>query len=100
MSISDVNVRHLGLTNYRRVLDQESRSRKQEDLQRDRMEQLERMVQYQTEKLERLESLVYTFIGTDSRPALKDLYSTNHITNQSSRNHTSYQSGDETQSSD
>jgi hypothetical protein len=81
------------------VLDQEARSSKQEAIQRDRMEQLERMVQYQTEKLERLESLVHTFIDTGSRQELKTLYSTDHVTNRSFRNPTPYQSGDDTKSS-
>ncbi|KAM3066630.1 hypothetical protein ACMFMG_002342 [Clarireedia jacksonii] len=42
-----------------RVRDQESRAKEQEDVNRERLDRLERMVYSQHEKLDRLESLVY-----------------------------------------
>jgi hypothetical protein len=47
------------------VLDQESRDSKHETALRDRLEQLERMVRCQTDKLESLESLVNTLIAAN-----------------------------------
>jgi hypothetical protein len=70
----------LKLTSIRRVLDQESRANKQEVVQRDRLEQLERMVQCQTEKLESLETLVIELIAANSRIKLNNQFSTNGVT--------------------
>jgi hypothetical protein len=61
----NINLCELRLTGTRRVLDQESRDSKHETALRDRLEQLERMVQCQTDKLESLESLVNTLIAAN-----------------------------------
>jgi hypothetical protein len=61
------------------VLDQESRANKQEAVQRDCLEQLERMVQCQTEKLDLLESLVNTLIAANSSSNLNIQISTNGV---------------------
>lgn len=50
---------------FRRVRDQEARSRKREERQRDRLERLEKMVYAQHEKLDRLEDLVYRVMHRD-----------------------------------
>jgi hypothetical protein len=47
------------LIDQRRVRDQESRARKREERDMERMERLETMVNAQTEKLDKLEDLVY-----------------------------------------
>lgn len=49
----------------RRVRDQELRSMKREDLQRERLDRLETMVRSQHEKLDRLEHLVYRVMHRD-----------------------------------
>lgn len=61
----------------RRVRDQESRAKKQEDVNRERLDRLERMVYSQHEKLDRLESLVYrlmhrTRLTSETDPQSKD----------------------------
>jgi hypothetical protein len=53
------------LTVGRRVRDQEAKSRKREERQRDRLERLEKMVYAQHEKLDRLEDLVYRVMHRD-----------------------------------
>jgi hypothetical protein len=47
------------------VRDQESRSRKREERQRERMDRLENLVYAQHEKLDRLEDLVYRVMHRD-----------------------------------
>jgi hypothetical protein len=49
----------------RRVRDQEARSRKREERQRERLDRLETMVYAQHEKLDRLEDLVYRVMHRD-----------------------------------
>jgi hypothetical protein len=61
----------------RRVRDQESRARKQENANRERLDRLESMVYSQHEKLDRLESLVYrlmhrTRLASETEPQFKD----------------------------
>ena len=53
------------MTVGRRVRDQEAKSRKREERQRDRLERLEKMVYVQHEKLDRLEDLVYRVMHRD-----------------------------------
>ncbi|PQE28399.1 Na+ H+ antiporter CNH1 protein [Rutstroemia sp. NJR-2017a BBW] len=60
-----------------RVRDQESRAKKQEDANRERLDRLETMVYSQHEKLDRLESLVYrlmhrTRLASETEPPFKD----------------------------
>jgi hypothetical protein len=62
------------------VLDQESRANKQEAVQRDRLQQLERMIQCQTEKLECLEALVNKLVAANSSQKLNDQSATNDVT--------------------
>lgn len=49
----------------RRVRDQEAKSKRREERQRDRLERLEKMVYAQHEKLDRLEDLVYRAMHRD-----------------------------------
>jgi hypothetical protein len=49
----------------RRVRDQETKSRKREERQRERLDRLEKMVYAQHEKLDRLEDLVYRVMHRD-----------------------------------
>jgi hypothetical protein len=58
----------------RRVRDQEVKSRKREERQRDRLERLEKMVYAQHEKLDRLEDLVYRVMHRDRVGTDKDLH--------------------------
>jgi len=66
----------------RRVRDQEARSRKREERQRERLDRLETMVYAQHEKLDRLEDLVYrvmhrdrvTFPGESESPPYKNTH--------------------------
>jgi uncharacterized membrane protein YgaE (UPF0421/DUF939 family) len=81
----------------RRVLDQEARATKQENAQRDRLEQLERMVQSQTDKLESLESLVNTLISANSSSQLNIKSSANGIAHQSPPSLATYHSEDDLQ---
>ncbi len=53
------------MTVGRRVRDQEAKSRKREERQSDRLERLEKMVYAQHEKLDRLEDLVYRVMHRD-----------------------------------
>jgi hypothetical protein len=53
------------LIDIRRVRDQEAKSRRREERQRDRLERLEKMVHAQHEKLDRLEDLVYRVMHRD-----------------------------------
>lgn len=53
--------------------DQEAKSRKREERQRDRLERLEKMVYAQHEKLDRLEDLVYRVMHRDRVSVTKDM---------------------------
>ncbi len=53
--------------------DQEAKSRRREERQRDRLERLEKMVYAQHEKLDRLEDLVYRVMHRDRVRVDKDL---------------------------
>jgi hypothetical protein len=57
----------------RMVRDQEAKSRKREERQRDRLERLEAMVYAQHEKLDRLEDLVYRVMHRGRVSVNKDL---------------------------
>jgi hypothetical protein len=88
------------LINHRRVLDQESQANKQEAVQRDRLEQLERMVQCQTEKLDSLEFLVHTLIAANSSQKLNNQSSTDSVTGRPPRDSVRYHSEDDSPSRD
>jgi hypothetical protein len=57
--------RGFGLMTNRRVRDQELKSRKREEGQRERLERLEKLVFAQHEKLDKLEDLVYRVMHRD-----------------------------------
>jgi hypothetical protein len=82
------------------VLDQESHGNKQEAAQRDRLEQLERMVQCQTEKLDSLEVLLNTLIEANSSPNFSSQSSTNGVTGRPPCNPAPHHSEDNSPSRD
>lgn len=71
----------------RRVKDQEGRSRKREEAQRERLDRLENMVYMQHEKLDRLEDMVYRVMRRDRLNADKDSESPKYEEEYSAKNH-------------